>query len=109
MTDKVEILAPDQWPVWEVFLQIGTHKVHEHAGSVHAPDGAMALQNARDVFGRRDKVTSLWVVPTTQIVATSPSDAGPFFNQSFETPYRLPQFYQIPKAPKGGGQGEGPC
>jgi phenylacetate-CoA oxygenase PaaH subunit len=36
---------------------------YEHAGSVHAPDSEMALQNGRDVFARRPEVFSMWAVP----------------------------------------------
>ena len=36
-----------QWPLWEVFTQPPGGKPHEHAGSVHAPDAEVAMQNAR--------------------------------------------------------------
>jgi len=85
-----------QWPLWEVFVQTGSGKNHEHAGTIHAPDETLALQNGRDVYGRREKVTSIWVVKSSNIVASSPSEQGPFFDQSFNTPYRHPQFYNIP-------------
>ena len=53
----------DEWPLWEVFTQAKTGAPHEHAGSVHAPDAEIALQNARDVYARRGSVVSLWVAP----------------------------------------------
>ena len=40
-------------------------------GSVHATDAEHALQNARDVYARRGKVVSIWVVPTDAIMASS--------------------------------------
>ena len=87
--------------LWEVFIQSETGAPHEHAGSVHAADAEMALQNARDVYARRGTVISIWVVPTTAIAATSPSDENPFFNPADDKAYRHPQFYKIPKSVKG--------
>ena len=74
---------------------------HEHAGSVRATDAAHALQNARDVYGRRGKVISMWVVPTGAIAATSPSDAGPYFDPMNERPYVHPHFYKAPRGVRG--------
>jgi ring-1,2-phenylacetyl-CoA epoxidase subunit PaaB len=88
--------ADTQWPLWEVFVQERTGAPHEHAGSVHAVDREMALQNARDVYGRRGAV-SMWVVPSDAITATSPDDAGPFFDPADDKPYRHPQFYKTPR------------
>jgi len=89
-----------QWPLWEVFLQPADGSPHEHAGSVHAPDAEMALQNARDVYTRRGEAVSLWVVPAAAIVASSPSDSGPFFDPGNDKPYRHPQFYKTPRGVK---------
>ena len=88
--------ADSQWPLWEVFVQEKTGAPHEHAGSVHAVDREMALQNARDVYCRRGAV-SMWVVPTDAIAATSPDDAGPFFAPADDKAYRHPQFYKTPR------------
>jgi len=87
----------DSWPLWEVFTQPATGEAHQHAGSVHAPDGEIALQNARDAYTRRGEAVSLWVVPSTAIVASSPSDSGPFFDPGNDKAYRHPQFYSVPK------------
>ena len=86
-----------QWPLWEVFTQGDRGRPHEHAGSVHAADAEQALQNARDVYARRGEAVNLWVVPTTSIVASAPSDAGPFFDPGNDKPYRHPQFYIAPR------------
>lgn len=56
-----------QWPRWEVFEQERPDWPHRNAGSVHAPDAEMALENARDVFVRRPQCLSLWVVPASEI------------------------------------------
>jgi ring-1,2-phenylacetyl-CoA epoxidase subunit PaaB len=87
--------------VWEVFIQSKTGEPHVHAGNVHATDAELALQNARDVYSRRNEAISLWVVPSDQIVSTSPSDNGPFFEPSNEKIYRHPQFYKVPKGVRG--------
>jgi ring-1,2-phenylacetyl-CoA epoxidase subunit PaaB len=87
----------DQWPLWEVFTQPKDGSPYEHAGSVHAPDAELALQNARDVYTRRGEAVSIWVVPSTAIVASSPSDSGPFFDPADDKPYRHPQFYKTPR------------
>jgi ring-1,2-phenylacetyl-CoA epoxidase subunit PaaB len=37
------------WPLWEIFLRTGNGAAYRHAGGLHAPDAALALQAARDV------------------------------------------------------------
>ena len=88
------------WTLWEVFTQKKTGDPHEHAGSVRAPDKELALTNARDVYSRRNEAVSLWVVPSESIVASSPSDAGPFFDPSNDKAYRNPGFYKTPPGVK---------
>ncbi len=90
-----------QWQLWEIFVQSETGAPHEHAGSLHAPDAEMALQNARDVYSRRGEAISIWVVPTQCITATTPSDTQPFFDPAQDKIYRHPQFYHVPKSVKG--------
>jgi ring-1,2-phenylacetyl-CoA epoxidase subunit PaaB len=83
-------------PLWEVFLQTESGKPHEHVGSLRAADSEMALQNARDVYTRRGKVQSIWVVPSQAITASQPEDADPFFEPAKDKVYRHPQFYSLP-------------
>ena len=90
-------MADSQWPLWEVFTQPNKGQPFEHAGSVHAPDGELALQNARDVYARRGEAVNLWVVPSAAIVASAPTDAGPFFDPGNDQPSRHPQFYIAPR------------
>ena len=90
-------ISSDQWPLWEVFTQAKDGAPHEHAGSVHAADAELALQNARDVYARRGEVVSIWVVPSAAIVASSPDERGPFFDPADDKPYRHPQFYRTPR------------
>jgi ring-1,2-phenylacetyl-CoA epoxidase subunit PaaB len=89
--------ADGQWPLWEVFTQGADGAPFEHAGSVHATDAEHALQNARDVYTRRGEAVSLWIVPSSAIVASAPSDAGPLFDPGNDKPYRHPQFYKVPR------------
>lgn len=89
-----------QWPLWEVFVQANPGIPHKHAGSVHAADAETALLNARDVYTRRSEGISIWVVPANAITASSPEDAGAFFEPANDKPYRHPTFYKIPDGVK---------
>ncbi len=86
----------DQFPLWEVFVQSKNGLPYKHVGSVHAADGEMALQNARDLYTRRSEGTSLWVVPTEAIVASNPEDQESFFDPMDDKIYRHPTFYEMP-------------
>lgn len=70
---------------------------HRHVGSLHAPDAEMAIMNARDVYTRRNEGVSIWVVPSAQITASSPSEKGPLFEPSNAKVYRHPTFFDIPE------------
>lgn len=83
--------------LWEVFTQPKTGAPFEHAGSLHAPDAELALQNARDLYSRRGEATCLWVVPAAAIVSSQPEDAESFFDPSDDKVYRHPQFYTVPR------------
>jgi ring-1,2-phenylacetyl-CoA epoxidase subunit PaaB len=84
-----------QWPLWEVFVRQRRGLAHVHVGSLHAPDPETALLAARDVYTRRVEGVSLWVVPSTAIIASDP-DRAPAFFESIEKPYRQATHYQIP-------------
>ena len=84
-----------EWPLWEVFVQPADGAPHEHAGSVHAADAELALQNARDVYSRRGNVMSVWVTPSRAITASKPDDRAAFFEPSDDKIYRHPQFYRV--------------
>ncbi len=88
------------WPLWEIFTQGAHGEPFEHAGSLHATDAEHAMQNARDVYARRGEAVNLWVVPSTAITASAPSDAGPFFDPGNDKAYRHPQFYKVPRGVK---------
>lgn len=88
------------WPLWEVFVRTRGGLDHRHAGSVHAPDPEMALRHARDTYTRRMEGVSLWVVKSTDIVASDPAQAGPLFEPAADKVYRHPTFYDLPDAVK---------
>lgn len=90
-----EATGDSQLPLWEVFIQSKPGLAHKHAGNVHATDGEMALQNARDVYGRRNEGISMWVVPANAITASSPEDQSSFFDPANDKVYRHPSFYEL--------------
>lgn len=99
-SNETQQKSNSEWPLWEVFVQEGNAGPHQHAGSVHATDPELALQNARDVYSRRGKVRSIWVVPANSITASSPEEIGTFFDPSNDKVYRHPQFYKSPRGVK---------
>jgi ring-1,2-phenylacetyl-CoA epoxidase subunit PaaB len=68
----------DSWHTYEVFHQKKSGTQHAHAGIVHAPNAEMAMVFAKEQFGRRGQTTSLWVVNSSEIMATSQEDADIF-------------------------------
>ena len=90
----------NQGDVWEVFIQSKPGLAHKHAGNVHASDKEMALQNARDLYTRRQEGTSIWVVPTSAIIASVPEEDGSFFEPANDKVYRHPTYYVMPEGAK---------
>ena len=90
----------NQGPLWEVFIQTKPGLPYKHAGSIHAYDKQMAIENARDVYTRRNEGTSLWVVPADAIVAVSSAEASAFFEPADDKVYRHPTFYNLPDGVK---------
>jgi ring-1,2-phenylacetyl-CoA epoxidase subunit PaaB len=89
-----------QGTLWEIFVQKKSGQPFVHCGSLHAYDKEMALQNARDLYTRRNEGMALWAVPASCIVASSPEDIGSFFEPSNDKVYRHPTFYHIPEGVK---------
>ncbi len=85
-----------EWPLWEIFIRSQHGLSHKHVGSLHAPDAEMAINNARDVYTRRNEGVSIWVVPSEDIVASAPSERGELFEPSNSKVYRHPTFFVIP-------------
>ena len=85
-----------EWPLWEIFIRSQHGLSHKHVGSLHAPDAEMAINNARDVYTRRNEGVSIWVVQSHDIVASAPSERGELFEPSNSKVYRHPTFFVIP-------------
>ena len=85
-----------EWPLWEVFIRSRQGLGHKHVGSLHAADAEMAIQNARDVYTRRQEGVSIWVVPAEAITASSPDDKEIMFDPANDKVYRHPTFYKLP-------------
>ena len=85
-----------EWPLWEIFIRSQHGLAHRHVGSLHAPDAEMAINNARDVYTRRNEGVSIWVVRADAITASSPDEKDPLFAPSGDKVYRHPTFYSIP-------------
>jgi ring-1,2-phenylacetyl-CoA epoxidase subunit PaaB len=83
--------------LWEVFVRPRRGLSHVHVGSLHAEDAPLALRNARDVFTRREEGVSIWVVPSSEVVATTPQEKDAFFDPAGDKPYRHPTFYEVPE------------
>ena len=89
-----------EWPLYEVFVRARGGLDHKHVGSLHAVDASMAIQHARDLYTRRQEGVSLWVVKSTDILASDPTDADLLFEPARDKIYRHPTFYDIPEEVK---------
>ncbi len=84
------------WPLWEVFIRSRQGLDHKHVGSLHAADAQMAIENARDVYTRRQEGISIWVVESNLIHASNPDDAESLYTPAADKIYRHPTFYNLP-------------
>ena len=84
------------WPLFEVFIRSRQGLEHKHAGSLHAADAAMAIENARDVYTRRMEGVSIWVVESKFIHASDPQESDALFDPASDKIYRHPTFYDLP-------------
>lgn len=84
------------WPLWEVFIRSKQGLDHKHAGSLHAADAKMAIENARDVYTRRMEGVSIWVVESKYIHASNPDEAASLYEPANDKVYRHPTFYDLP-------------
>ena len=86
--------------VWEVFIKSKNGLAHKHVGNLHASDKKMALENARDLYTRRNEGSCIWVVKSTDIISSEPEDSDAFFDPSNDKMYRHPTFYKMPDGVK---------
>src|SRR5271169_3394427 len=102
MSNQRELQAMDrnEWPLSEIFIRSQHGLAHRHVGSLHAPDAEMAMNNARDVYTRRNEGVSIWVVRSAEIAASCPFDKGELFEPAGNKVYRHPTFYPMPEEVK---------
>lgn len=86
--------------LFEVFIRAKAGLNHKHVGSVHATDKQMALQNARDLYTRRQEGISIWIVDSSQILSSNPIDKDAYFEPAEDKIYRHPSFYPFDKEVK---------
>lgn len=86
--------------VWEVFIQSKNGLAHKHVGNVHAADKVMALDNARELYTRRNEGSCIWVVKSSEIISSETEDSEAFFDPSNDKMYRHPTFYIMPEGSK---------
>ena len=85
-----------EWPLWEVFIRSKQGLDHKHVGALHAADAQMAIENARDVYTRRQEGVSIWVGESSYIHASNPDEAESFYEPAEDKIYRHPTFYDLP-------------
>jgi len=83
-------------PLFEVFVRSTRGLDHKHVGSLHAQDHRQALEYARDVYTRRGEGASIWVVKSSDIVASQEEEAAAFYDPMDDKPYRHATHYPIP-------------
>jgi ring-1,2-phenylacetyl-CoA epoxidase subunit PaaB len=91
---------PQDWALYEVFVRARAGLDHKHVGSLHAADPQMAIENARDVYTRRQEGNSIWVVLAEHVHASRPEDAESFYDPADDKVYRHPTFYTMPEGAK---------
>ena len=67
------------WPLWEVFVR---------------------AKGGLDTYTRRQEGVSLWVIRSSDIIASDPDQAGELFEPAADKVYRHPTFYDIPDVVK---------
>lgn len=90
-------MSNSDWPLWEVFIRSKQGLNHKHVGNLRAADAQMAIENARDVYTRRMEGISIWVVESSNIAASTPSESDALFEPANDKIYRHPTFYDIPE------------
>ena len=88
--------SKNAWPLWEVFVRSKQGLDHKHVGSLHATDATMAIENARDVYTRRQEGVSMWVVESKYIHASNPDEAESLYDPANDKVYRHPTFFELP-------------
>ncbi len=91
----------EEWPLWEVFVRPRRGLGHTHAGSLRAPDAAVALHSARDLYTRREEGVSLWVVPSRSMTSSDPDLKDAYFAPAADKQYRHASSFPPPEGVEG--------
>jgi ring-1,2-phenylacetyl-CoA epoxidase subunit PaaB len=75
---KESVQENENWDTWEVFHQKKRGEQHTHVGIVHAPDAVLAMVFAKEQYARRLNTTSLWVVRSSDVFATTNEEEDMF-------------------------------
>jgi len=93
-------MSNNNWHLYEVFIRSKNGLAHKHAGSVHAQDAETAILSARDLYTRRGEASSLWIIKSSNIIASDPGEAGELYDPSDDKIYRHSTFYTVPDGVK---------
>src|SRR5262245_36307348 len=86
-TKALRAAASPHLEPWEVFQQQKDGDPMRHGGNVMAPDAELAMHYAREMFGRRNESTRLWVVRRADIgVLEDPDLLDPPLDRSVKKP-----------------------
>ena len=83
-------------PLFEVFVRSKRGLDHKHVGSLHAEDHGQALSYARDCYIRRGEGVSIWIVRSSDIVASQMEDTASFHDPMADKDYRHATHYVLP-------------
>ena len=87
MASSKRAASPAELEPYEVFQQAKDGDPMRHGGNVLAPDPELAVHYARELFGRRNESTRLWVVRRADIaVLEDPDLLDPPLDRSFKKP-----------------------
>lgn len=84
----------DHWQTYEVFAQNKRGEHYSHVGSLHAPNPEMAWILAKEQFGRRNKITGIWITKTSDIFSVTENEEE-MFELNSEKIYREAGGYKV--------------
>jgi phenylacetate-CoA oxygenase PaaH subunit len=77
--------------IYEVFRQEREGAPLQHGGALEAPNAAFAEAYARELYGRRNESTALWIVPRQAILEVD----EPYVADVFDRDYRRVDGYSL--------------
>src|SRR5213595_1064035 len=83
--------------IYEVIVQWKKEDIPRLIGSVRAPNGSLALLQAKEIFTRREKCYRLSVLPRNVMISTTDEDIS-LFDYAYSKEYRQPGFFSARNA-----------